>query len=87
MNTNMSPRKTEMPFLDPAVRVQCFDEVAMGYTDDDAQREAARCLDCKRPFCVEGCPVNVRIPDFRSEERRVGKECVSLCRSRWSPYH
>src|SRR3546814_4500450 len=44
-----------------------------------------------RPFsCPRPCPGDLRSPaptTFRSEERRVGKECVSTCRSRWSPYH
>jgi len=41
-----------------------FDEVPFGYSPDEAVKEAKRCLQCKKPLCVEGCPVNVRIPQF-----------------------
>ncbi|MFO7153954.1 MAG: NADPH-dependent glutamate synthase, partial [Caldicoprobacter oshimai] len=49
---------------DPEVRRRNFDEVALGYTLEEAVQEAKRCLQCKKPMCVEGCPVNVRIPQF-----------------------
>ncbi len=61
---NMSMKKTSMPEQDPAVRSKNFLEVTTGYTEEMAKREAARCLHCKKPRCVEGCPVNVRIPEF-----------------------
>lgn len=61
---DMSKHKYEMPLIDPEIRSATFDEVAMGYTEDLARAEAARCLNCKKPFCVDGCPVNVRIPEF-----------------------
>ena len=48
----------------PEVRVRGFGEVDTGYTEDDAVLEANRCLDCKRPSCVAGCPVGVDIPGF-----------------------
>ncbi|MGI6208253.1 MAG: NADPH-dependent glutamate synthase [Anaerolineae bacterium] len=57
------PRQ-EMPEQDPAERRRNFDEVALGLTAEMAQMEADRCLQCKRPTCVEGCPVEVRIPEF-----------------------
>jgi glutamate synthase (NADPH) small chain len=41
-----------------------FTEVPLGYTEDEAVAEAKRCLQCKKPLCVEGCPVNVKIPEF-----------------------
>ena len=41
-----------------------FDEVPLGYSPEEAQAEAARCLKCKKPKCVEGCPVRVDIPGF-----------------------
>lgn len=53
-----------MPLLSPEKRKRTFDEVALGYSREMALREAARCLDCKKPMCVTGCPVNVKIPDF-----------------------
>lgn len=55
-----------MPLQDPEVRAQNFDEVALGYTDEMALAEASRCLECKNPKCVEGCPVNIDIPGFIS---------------------
>ena len=61
---NMNPKKTPMPEQDPKVRARNFEEVALGYTAEQAMEEAGRCLGCKKPKCVEGCPVNVRIPEF-----------------------
>ena len=61
---NMTPVKTPMPNQDPQVRSRNFEEVALGYTEEMARQEAARCLDCKNHPCVSGCPVNVRIPEF-----------------------
>ncbi|MBD3320451.1 MAG: NADPH-dependent glutamate synthase [Chitinivibrionales bacterium] len=48
----------------PQERVRNFKEVPLGYTEDQAVEEASQCLQCKKPLCVEGCPVNVRIPQF-----------------------
>ncbi|MBR3423727.1 MAG: NADPH-dependent glutamate synthase, partial [Clostridia bacterium] len=61
---DMRPDKTKMPSQEPAVRARNFDEVALGYTAEMAQGEAARCLNCKNPACVAGCPVGVNIPGF-----------------------
>ena len=61
---NMSLVKTPMPEQDPKVRARNFKEVALGYTAEMAIEEAGRCLKCKKPACVGGCPVNVRIPEF-----------------------
>jgi len=52
---------------DPHVRITNFDEVCLGYTIDEAKAEASRCLQCKNPKCVEGCPVSVNIPGFINE--------------------
>ncbi|MCD6443012.1 MAG: NADPH-dependent glutamate synthase [Thermotogae bacterium] len=60
----MVPKKTPMRELDPKERIHTFDEVALGYTEDEAVEEAKRCLQCPRPFCVEGCPVGIDIPGF-----------------------
>jgi glutamate synthase (NADPH/NADH) small chain len=57
------PRQ-EMPTQDPAVRRTNYNEVALGFTPELAQQEADRCLQCKKPQCVEGCPVGVLIPEF-----------------------
>lgn len=53
-----------MPLQDAAARVKNFSEVALGYDEATALAEAARCLDCKNPRCVAGCPVEVPIPEF-----------------------
>ena len=60
----MQMNKTPMPEQDPRVRAHNFEEVATGYTAEMAIQEAQRCLDCRHKPCVEGCPVNVKIPDF-----------------------
>lgn len=62
----IDPKKHEMPTQDPAVRAHNFDEVALGYTAEVAIAEASRCLHCKNKPCVNGCPVNIEIPDFIS---------------------
>jgi len=49
---------------EPLVRAKNFDEVCLGYTEEEAVVEAARCLNCKNPRCVNGCPVNINIPGF-----------------------
>ena len=61
---NMSLAKNPMPSQDPQIRARNFDEVAIGYSEDIALDEAQRCLHCKNMPCVEGCPVNVHIPEF-----------------------
>ena len=61
---NMSPKKTPMPTQEPLVRAKNFDEVALGYTAEMAVTEADRCLNCKNPACVAGCPVGIDIPGF-----------------------
>ncbi|NPE29246.1 NADPH-dependent glutamate synthase [Methanococcoides sp. SA1] len=59
--------RPEMPQQAPEVRITNFDEVALGYTEEQAILEAERCLECKNPKCVEGCPVNIDIPGFISK--------------------
>lgn len=61
---NMQLEKTVMPEQDAKKRAQNFNEVALGYTEEMAQNEALRCLQCKNQPCVSGCPVNVQIPQF-----------------------
>lgn len=61
---NMSLKKAKMPEQDPNLRNRNFLEVAMGYAEKTAMEEAGRCLQCKNRPCVEGCPVNVQIPEF-----------------------
>lgn len=57
------PRQ-KMPEQDPKVRAKNFNEVPYGYPPEVAQLEASRCIQCKKPKCVEGCPVGVDIPAF-----------------------
>ncbi|MBS5521754.1 MAG: NADPH-dependent glutamate synthase [Clostridiales bacterium] len=49
---------------DPKVRATNFEEVCLGYNEEEAVAEAERCLNCKKPMCVGGCPVNINIPAF-----------------------
>ena len=60
----VQPKKHEMPRQEPAVRAGNFQEVALGYSFEDAVAEAQRCLQCKKPTCMDGCPVSVHIPAF-----------------------
>ena len=61
---NMSVKRNIMPTQDPMVRNKNFDEVALGYTPEQAIDEAKRCLNCRHKPCVGGCPVKIYIPDF-----------------------
>ena len=64
---NMSLQKNPMPSQNPDVRNKNFEEVALGYTEEQALDEAARCLNCKNRACMQGCPVMVHIPEFIAE--------------------
>ena len=57
-------KKHEMPVQVPEVRAHNFSEVALGYDEQTALAEAARCLNCRNQPCVSGCPVNIHIPEF-----------------------
>ena len=68
-NNEMKPKqqkvpRQKMPEQDPGVRVKNFDEVPTGYTEEMAMAEAKRCIQCKKPGCIAGCPVDVNIPGF-----------------------
>ena len=56
--------RTKMRTQDPNIRNRNFEEVELGYNEEEALNEANRCLHCKIPRCVEGCPVNIQIPEF-----------------------
>ena len=56
--------RVEMPKQSPEKRKSNFQEVALGYSPEQAAKEANRCIQCKKPKCVEGCPVGVEIPAF-----------------------
>ena len=62
----INPKKNEMPTQAPEERAHNFREVTLGYTADIALKEANRCLNCKNRPCVQGCPVNISIPEFIS---------------------
>lgn len=62
----MDNKKVEMRLLSDKERTTTFKEVALGYNRDEAIKEASRCLNCKNPLCVTGCPVGVNIPKFIS---------------------
>ena len=61
---NLSQKKVPMPEQAPDVRNKNFDEVSTGYTEEMAMEEAQRCFKCKKPLCIEGCPVKIKIPEF-----------------------
>ncbi len=63
-DVNKSKVKNPMPTQEPKVRAGNFQEVALGYTQETAVDEARRCLNCKNSPCVNGCPVNIHIPEF-----------------------
>ena len=63
----MAIPQQDMPVLEPLQRAHLMDEVAIGYTKEQAIVEAQRCLQCKNQPCVNGCPVNVPIPQFIAE--------------------
>ncbi len=60
------PRQ-HMPEMAPEVRNKCFEEVTLGYSLHEAQLEAARCIQCKDPQCIIGCPVSINIPAFLAQ--------------------
>lgn len=56
--------RVSMPKQDPQLRVKNFEEVALGYSYQQAKAEAERCIQCPKPTCIEGCPVEINIPGF-----------------------
>jgi glutamate synthase (NADPH) small chain len=57
-------KKTPIKVQDPEIRRTNFEEVCLGYTEEEAMQEASRCLNCKNPMCVTECPVTIGIPEF-----------------------
>ena len=66
MKDRLKIPRQPMPEQDPKVRARNFDEVPLGFTPETAKTEALRCITCKNPACVQGCPVEVDIPGFIS---------------------
>lgn len=66
---DMSPVKTPVREQNPDIRARNFEEVCLGYTPEEALKEANRCLNCKNKPCVSGCPVGIRIPEFLEKVR------------------
>lgn len=67
---NKSLTKVKMPEQEPNIRNKNFEEVALGYSLEQAMEEAERCLNCKHKPCIKGCPVNVPIPEFIQEVQK-----------------
>ena len=72
--------EVKMPKQDPKVRVKNFSEVALGYNEEQALEEATRCLQCVKPQCVAGCPVEVPIPEFIKciKEKKYSEGIVTI---------
>jgi len=71
--------RVKMNELDADYRSRCNEEVNLGLTAEQAVREAQRCLDCPAPSCIEGCPVNISIPDFiKNIERGAFLEAAAV---------
>ncbi|MDW2796647.1 NADPH-dependent glutamate synthase [Clostridium boliviensis] len=60
-------KKVPVREQDPKVRATNFEEVCLGYNEEEAREEASRCIQCKNPKCVKGCPVSINIPGFIKE--------------------
>ena len=76
---NMQDRMKRTPVTEqaPEVRAKNFEEVCLGYTEEQAIKEANRCLGCKNPKCVEGCPVSVNIPGFIAKAKEGDFEAAA----------
>ncbi|MDF2889384.1 MAG: glutamate synthase homotetrameric [Lacrimispora sp.] len=60
-------KKVPVREQDPKLRATNFEEVCLGYNEEEAREEASRCIQCKNPKCVNGCPVSINIPGFIKE--------------------
>ncbi len=77
--------RTAIPEQEPKVRATNFDEVSLGYTREQALIEASRCLQCKKPKCVAGCPVNIDIPEFiKALEEDDPAEAIAILKRKTS---
>jgi glutamate synthase (NADPH/NADH) small chain len=64
MSVGFTSKKIRMSEQDPKKRIHNFNEVALGYDEEQAIKEANRCLKCTQPYCTKGCPVEINIPEF-----------------------
>lgn len=72
-----------IPCQDPAERVKNFNEVSIGYTEEQAVEEASRCLQCKKPPCIAGCPVDIDIKQFLElTSQRKFKDALEVIKER-----
>lgn len=75
--------RREMPKQSPDIRRSNFLEVAFGYTEELAVAEAKRCLQCKKPFCMDGCPVEINIPAFiKSIAEKKFSEAIKILKNK-----
>ena len=85
----MSQKERQVPVQeqDPKVRIHNFEEVPLGYTEEEAVREAERCLQCKNAPCVDGCPIHIDIPRFiaQMKERRFADAIATIKASNTLP--
>ena len=70
-------KKVPVREQDPKVRATNFDEVCLGYNQEEAMAEATRCLNCKKPKCVEGCPVHINISGVKDGDFRHAYDVIS----------
>ena len=86
IDNDLSEIKGRVPVREqkPEIRNKNFDEVCYGYNFEEAQKEAERCLNCKNPLCVKGCPVSIDIPSFIQEIKRGDIEKASKIISDYS---
>ena len=79
----LNKKAVEMAKQEPKIRAKNFKEVALGYTEEQAQEEASRCLQCVKPQCITGCPVEVPIPDFiKLLKEKKYDEAIALIKSK-----
>jgi glutamate synthase (NADPH/NADH) small chain len=78
----MAIERQHMDLKNPEQRIENFFEVALGYSEEQAKKEAERCLGCKKPTCMEGCPVEVPIPEFIMALRKGNiKEAAAILKT------
>ena len=79
----LNKKAVEMAKQEPKIRAKNFNEVALGYTEEQALEEASRCLQCVKPQCISGCPVEVPIPAFvKLLKEKKYDEAIALIKSK-----